>query len=276
MELRFWGVRGSIPVPGSETLEVGGNTTCVSIEHNGYFLVFDAGTGIRRFGQYLEKSTHSVSAGGCIFLSHYHWDHIQGLPFFAPAFRAENRFHLYGEQKRGVELEDILAEQMQPPYFPVSMDAQEGLVTFNGIEPGNSLGFGSDICVRTIRLNHPNGAIGFRIDSPEGSVCIITDHEHSHDPIDATIVEFARGVDILIHDSPYDPDEKQGPRKGWGHSSWEEAAMTAKAAEAGMLYLSHHDPDHSDAQVFDKLVRARLVFNSTDIATETTCVTLPP
>lgn len=269
MELQFWGVRGSIPVPGFDTLKIGGNTTCVSIEHNGYTLVFDAGSGIRKLGQHLEENTHA-SSGGCIFLSHYHWDHIQGLPFFTPAFRAENRFHLFGERKKGVELQNILAEQMQTPYFPVSMDAQEGLVTFNEIRPDETLELSAGMNVRSIRLNHPGGAVGFRIDCPSGSVCIITDHEHSNDGIDAPVVEFARNADILIHEAPYDPEEKRGPRNGWGHSSWEEAALTAKAADVGTLFLSHHDHEQSDDVIFQRLEQARHVFESTEIATEST------
>lgn len=273
MELQFWGVRGSIPVPGSETLKIGGNTTCVSIQHNGYTLVFDAGSGIRNLGKHLEANSHA-SSGGCIFLSHYHWDHIQGLPFFTPAFRAENRFHLFGERKKGVDLHAILAEQMQTPYFPVPMDAQEGLVTFNEIRPGETLDIHAGMTIHSIRLNHPSGAVGFRIECADGSVCIITDHEHSDDGIDAPIVEFAKNADILIHEAPYEPEESRGPRKGWGHSSWEEAALTAKAANVKTLFLSHHDHERSDDEIFQRLDKARQVFEATEIATETTSRTL--
>ncbi|MCR9136213.1 MAG: MBL fold metallo-hydrolase [Alphaproteobacteria bacterium] len=273
MELQFWGVRGSIPVPGTDTLKIGGNTTCVSIEHQGYTLVFDAGTGIRGLGQHLDGGAASTS-GGCIFLSHYHWDHIQGLPFFAPAFRAENRFHLFGERKKGVDLQHILAEQMQTPYFPVSMDAQAGLVTFNEITAGQTLDLSAGLSVQSIRLNHPSGAVGFRIECADGSVCIVTDHEHSDGGVDAPIVEFAKGADILIHEAPYSPEERRGPRKGWGHSSWEDAALTAKAAEVGTLYLSHHDHERSDDEIFQRLDLARRVFEATEIATESTKRTL--
>jgi phosphoribosyl 1,2-cyclic phosphodiesterase len=269
MDLRFWGVRGSIPVPGSTTLKVGGNTTCVTVRHDGYYLVFDAGTGIRHLGQHLERNRDSAS-GGCIFLSHYHWDHIQGLPFFKPAFRKENRFHLFGERKAGVDFHRILADQMQTPYFPVPMDAQAGIVTFNEITPGVTMELDNGLTVRTIGLTHPNGAIGFRIECPEGSVCIITDHEHSDAGIDQWVVEFARDADVLIHDAPYDPEEKRGPRKGWGHSSWEEAALTARAAKVGTLFISHHDPERTDEEVFARLPLAREVFKATEMATEAT------
>ena len=275
MELQFWGVRGSIPVPGPDTLAVGGNTTCVSVEHDDHILVFDAGTGIRQLGEYLEADGRSYW-NGCIFLSHYHWDHIQGLPFFTPAFRAENRFHLYGEPKKGVRLQEILSEQMQSPYFPVPMNRQSGLVTSTPIYAGDSIEVAEGLTVQTLQLNHPEGALGFRLDGPDGSVCIITDHEHPDDELDQSVVDFARGATVLIHEAPYDPEEKRGDKAGWGHSSWEEAAQVACAAGVGKLYLSHHEPTRSDPQVFEILSLARRIFPGAEVATESTKVQLAP
>lgn len=274
MLLRFWGVRGSIPIPGASTVRVGGNTTCVSIERDGYIIVFDAGTGIRRLGQFMEQEPGRVQAG-CIFLSHYHWDHIQGLPFFQPAFRSDNRFHLYGEQKKGADLYTILREQMQTPYFPVTMVAQQGLVTFNAIEAGQRYTLQNDVTIETMRLNHPGGAIGFDVRSADGRICIVTDHEHSPEGIDGSVVEFARGADILIHEAPYDHHDKQTARRGWGHSSWEEAAEVAREAEVGRLFLSHHDPDRTDDDLDLVLDKARRIFAGTEIATETTIAAVP-
>ncbi len=274
MLLRFWGVRGSVPVPGTSTAKVGGNTTCVSIERGGYIVVFDAGTGIRRLGHYLEQEPGSTH-GGCIFLSHYHWDHIQGLPFFQPAFRSDNRFHLFGEQKKGIDLYHILKEQMQTPYFPVSMEAQEGLVTFNAIEADERYVVQQDIVIKTMRLNHPSGALGFRITTDDGCICIVTDHEHSFDGIDNTVVDFARGADILIHEAQYDYEEKQTIRRGWGHSSWQEAAQVAREANVGRLFLSHHDPDRTDDDLDNVIGKARQIFPRTEVATETTIASVP-
>jgi len=274
MRLRFWGVRGSIPVPGASTQRVGGNTTCVSVEYDGYTVVFDAGTGIRQLGHYLERQQGPVQRG-CIFLSHYHWDHIQGLPFFQPAFRAENRFHLFGEHKKGVDLHDILNEQMQTPYFPVPMDAQEGLMTFNAIEAGQRYELPHGIVIDTLRLRHPNDAVGFRISSDDGSVCIVTDHEHSEDGIDESVVAFARDADLLIHEAPYEPDEKRTLRQGWGHSSWQEAAEVAAQADVGRLFLSHHDPERTDDELIDVLARTRAVFERSELATEMTSWDVP-
>lgn len=268
MELRFWGVRGSIPSPGRHTVAAGGNTTCVSVRHGDLVLVFDAGTGIRLLGNYLEGEDERSRWKGSIFFSHYHWDHIQGLPFFRPAFREENRFHLYGERKGGLDVERVLRHQMQAPFFPVPLDAQDALVTFNPLAPGSVLEPRGGVVVRTVRLQHPGGAIGYRLESPRGSICIVTDHEHPPDDLDREVVTFARGATILIHDAQYTPEEKRGPKAGWGHSSWEEAARTARAAAVGRLYLSHHDPDRSDRELSDILVQARDVFPETELAVE--------
>lgn len=274
MLLRFWGVRGSVPVPGASTTRVGGNTTCVSIESDGYMVVFDAGTGIRRLGQFLEQEP-SRALDGCIFLSHYHWDHIQGLPFFQPAFRPDNRFHLFGEQKRGADLYTLLREQMQTPYFPVTMVAQQGLVTFNAIEAGEKYVLQDRIAIETTRLNHPAGAVGFRVTTDAGCICIVTDHEHSFEGIDSFVVDFAQGADILVHEAPYNHADKQTIRRGWGHSSWQEAAEVACAAKVGRLFLSHHDPDRTDDDLDSVLDKARQIFARTELATETTIASLP-
>jgi len=269
MELQFWGVRGSIPSPGPHTVEVGGNTICVSLHLNDYVFVFDAGTGIRQLGRYLEEEDRSRWKGG-IFLTHYHWDHIQGLPFFGPAFRKENRFSIYGESKKGVAIEKLLCEQMEPPYFPVDMECLEGLVTFVEVRPDLEVEIFPDVSIHTVRLSHPNGAIGYRLDAPQGSLCFITDHEHPAEGLSESVVEFVQGATVLIHDAQYTPEEKQGPKAGWGHSSWEEAALTAREAKVSKLYLIHHDPDRVDRHVMAILQAAQSVFLNTEIATEST------
>ncbi len=252
---------------GPDTKTVGGNTTCVSLQLDGYVLVFDAGTGIRQLGRYLKEEDRAYWKGS-VFLTHYHWDHIQGLPFFEPAFRSENRFLIYGERKRESSIEEILSEQMQAPYFPVSLDALEGLVTFAELSAGSEIEPFPGAKVRTIRLDHPNGALGYRLDSQQGSFCFITDHEHSTGGLTEAVVEFARGVSVLIHDAQYTPVEKRGPKVGWGHSSWKEAALTAWEAGVSILYLTHHDPERTDEELDNILYRAREVFPRTEIATE--------
>ena len=273
-ELRFWGVRGSIPTPGPHALAVGGNTTCLSLQSDDYLFVFDAGTGIRRLGAYLEASRRTAWRGG-IFFSHYHWDHIQGLPFFMPARRAGNQFSLYGETKKGIGLEEILRQQMAHPYFPVAMDEAKALAGFEALTPGQAMEPFPGSTLRTIRLNHPGDALGYRLETVDGSLCVITDHEHPADGLDERIVEFARGASVLVHDGQYTPREKSGPKAGWGHSSWKEAAMTAKAAGVQILFISHHDPDRSDSDLLHILRQAREIFPATEVATESTVCELP-
>jgi len=269
MELQFWGVRGSIPVPGLHTVKVGGNTTCVTLRLDDYILVFDAGTGLRQLGRYLEDEER-FRWRGSIFLTHYHWDHIQGLPFFEAAFREENRFNIYGEQKKGTAIQEILSEQMEPPYFPVQLDTLEGIVNFSEAQPGMEIKISPGSVIRTVRLTHPGGALGYRFDCPQGSLCFITDHEHPAEGLSESVVEFVRGTTVLIHDAQYTPEEKQGPKATWGHSSWEEAALVAREAQVKKLYLIHHDPDRSDQDLTVILRDAQSVFPNTKIATEST------
>ncbi len=267
MKLRFWGVRGSIPTPESYAIGVGGNTSCISIQFEDYLVVFDAGTGLRKLGKFLENKRRSQWKGS-IFLTHYHWDHIQGLPFFAPAYRDENRFYIYGKTKKGRSIDDILAEQMESPYFPVNMDSLEGLVTFIPVEEDTSIEIIPGAHIHTVRLNHPDGAVGYRFNHPEGSISYISDHEHPNNTIDRAIVNFVQESSVLIHDSQYMPLEKKGSKSGWGHSSWEDAVLTAKEAGVNKLFLFHHDPERKNMELKAMLDDAKKVFKHTEIAME--------
>jgi len=269
LELRFWGVRGSIAAPGSHTVAVGGNTTCLSLQVGDELLIFDAGTGIRNLGNFLQEERRT-GCHGHIFFTHYHWDHIQGLPFFAPGRSDKYQFHLYGERKEGADLKAILDTQMQSPYSPVPFPELDALEEFTALTEDDTIELDNGACVRTGRLNHPNGAIGYRVEYGSQVICIVTDHEHPEEGLDPNVVSFVEGADVLVHDAQYHPDEKAGPKKGWGHSSWEEAALTAKEARVGRLFLSHHDPDRSDAEVYEITSQARKLFPDTDAATETT------
>jgi phosphoribosyl 1,2-cyclic phosphodiesterase len=267
MKLKFWGVRGSIPTPESYAIDVGGNTSCVSVQVEDYLVIFDAGTGLRKLGKFLEDKQRSQWKGS-ILVTHYHWDHIQGLPFFTPAYRNQNRFHIYGKTKKGSTIEDILAEQMESPYFPVDMDSLEGLVTFIPVEENTSFELIPGAYIRTIGLNHPDGAIGYRLDHPKGSISYITDHENPLDVIDKSIIKFVQDSSVLIHDSQYMPLEKKGSKSGWGHSSWEDAVLTAKEAKVNNLFLFHHDPERTKMELKAMLDDAKKVFKRTEIAME--------
>jgi len=267
MKLTFWGVRGSIATPETYAMGIGGNTSCVSVQIDDYIIIFDAGTGLRNLGKYLENNERSRWKGS-IFLSHYHWDHIQGLPFFDPAYRSENRFRIYGKTRHGSTIGEILAEQMEAPYFPIDMDSLEGLLTFKPVEENQTITVTPEVSVRTVGLNHPNGGIGYRLDHPMGSISYISDQEHPSDTVDPAIIEFVRSSTVLIHDAQYLPLEKKGSKSGWGHSSWEDAVLTAKEAGVKQLFLFHHDPVRTETELIAMLEDARKIFKHTDISME--------
>ena len=272
-ELRFWGVRGSMPAPGPHTVRVGGNTTCVSLQCGEHLLVLDAGTGICRMDAFLEdKPIPGVKKH--LFLSHYHWDHIWGLPFHCLAQDSADVLEVFGEDKDGLNVEQILARQMEAPIFPVPLESMGDKICFRTVRPHRSIAIAPDVAVSTCAMQHPQNAIGYRVDMPGSSVCVITDHEHPDDDVSESIVAFARGATVMVHDAQYSPEEKKGPKAGWGHSSWLEAALAAKAAGVDRLYLSHHDPGRSDDELQDILQRARRIFPATELATETTLLEL--
>ena len=265
MQITFWGVRGSIPTPGPDTVEIGGNTSCVSIRAGQARLCFDGGTGLRLFGQSLLRE---MPIDAHIFFSHVHWDHIQGFPFFAPAFIAKNRIHLYGGSDVSRTLKETLTGQMQHPNFPVTLGELAATMTFRDLREGETVkiddGDGDTVRVTTARGNHPDGVWVFRIERGGKSVVYATDTEHT-DHIDPRLVAIAKDVDVLIYDSQYTPEEYEGsggagPKKGWGHSTFEEGAKLAKAAGAKKYVLFHHDPGQSDVAVRDKERRARELF----------------
>ena len=177
--LTFWGCRGSIPAPGPRTVVFGGNTSCVSIEYQSLVLIFDAGSGIRALGRYLLAREDIRQIRGCIFLTHTHWDHIQGLPFFTPAFSAKNRFAIYGEGNRKLSLVEVLEDQMHAPYFPVEMDRAYGaIVTFHEVHPRQKIVLDGEVTVAPFRLTHPNLAVGCVMKVADVRVAYVTDHAH--------------------------------------------------------------------------------------------------
>ncbi len=274
MRVTFWGVRGSIPTPGPETLEIGGNTSCVEVRAGKTILVFDGGTGLRLLGK---KLVAEMPLEAHIFFSHVHWDHIQGFPFFDPAFVPGNTIHLYGGNNVSRTLEETLAGQMDHPNFPVHLKDMGARMTFNDIPEGHALelptGDGKVVRVTTGRGNHPNGVWAYRIEHEGRSVVYATDTEH-YAIVDPQITALARGADVLIHDAQYTPEEyggtagRGGPKTGWGHSTFAEAARVAAAAKVKRLILFHHDPTQNDAAVREKEARARATFPETIAAYE--------
>lgn len=242
--IRFWGVRGSIACPGPETVRYGGNTSCLEVRCGDRLMILDAGTGLRRLGAALMEEG-PVDAD--ILFTHTHFDHITGLPFFAPLFMPQNTFRLWaGHLKPEQGIEMVLCEMMMAPLFPIPMEVMAAAKTFNDFKCGDTLQFGPEISVRTGPLNHPNGATGYRIEYGGHSVCYITDTEHEGDKLDENILALIEGADYFIYDSTY-TDEEYPNHIGWGHSTWQRGVALAEAASVGTYVVFHHDPAHDDA-----------------------------
>jgi phosphoribosyl 1,2-cyclic phosphodiesterase len=266
---KFWGVRGSVPTPGPHTAEIGGNTSCVEIRCDDTRLVFDGGTGLRVLGnQIVGESPLTLH----LFFSHVHWDHIQGFPFFAPAFVPGNTIHLYGAANVNGTIEAAMAGQMEFPNFPVKLVDLPSALVFHDVAEAGEVRVGEGVRVRTAPGNHPGGVLAYRVDHGGHSVVYATDTEHFEGRMDEGLIELARGADLFIYDSQYTPEEYRGDRGlsrvGWGHSTFEEGVRLAEAAGVGQYVLFHHDPDQGDEAVREKERRARERFPSSLAAYE--------
>jgi phosphoribosyl 1,2-cyclic phosphodiesterase len=245
--VHFWGVRGSIACPGSETVRYGGNTPCVEMRVGSERLIFDGGTGLRVLGQSLLAQ---MPVTGHLFFSHYHWDHIQGFPFFVPAFIKINTFYIYGTiAPDGSTVQHRLNDQMLHPNFPVPLQIMGADLKFVDISVGKSIKISDDIVVETALLNHPGEAVGYRVNWHNYSAAYVSDTEHFPDRLDENVLFLARNADVLIYDATYTNEEyysEKTSKVGWGHSTWQEAVKVAKAANVKRLVIFHHDPLHND------------------------------
>ncbi|HHP7244752.1 MAG TPA: MBL fold metallo-hydrolase [Elainellaceae cyanobacterium] len=245
-KIRFWGVRGSIACPGGETVRYGGNTSCVEMQIGGHRLIFDGGTGLRVLGQALLPE---MPLQAHMFFTHSHWDHIQGFPFFVPAFVPGNRFNIYGAiAPNGSTIEQRLNDQMLHPNFPVPLQIMGADLSFYDLEVGESVDI-DDIHVENALLNHPGEAVGYRVSWNGLTAAYVTDTEHFPDRLDENVIWLARDADLFIYDATYTDQEYNSERAskvGWGHSTWQEAVKVARAANAKKLVIFHHDPLHSD------------------------------
>ena len=266
--VRYWGVRGSCPTPGPDTVRYGGNTSCVEVRCGDEVLILDAGSGLRALGVSLRQEMNPVRA--TMLFTHLHWDHIQGFPFFMPAFIAGNELHIYGEERTNMSLLDVLRGQQMQPTFPVSLDDMGATMHFHALPRGGSFDIG-EIRVTTAPLHHPGEATAYRIDYRGRSFVHASDHEHQGE-LHRPLVELARGADVLSYDATYTNAEYLGERGmshvGWGHSTWEEAVKMAHAAAVRQLVLFHHDPEHSDDQMDGIGHSARERFANTVVAYE--------
>lgn len=244
MEIRLWGTRGSIPSPGPSTARYGGNTSCVEVRlSDGSLIILDAGSGIRPLGAALGECACTL------LISHYHWDHIQGLPFFGPAFTPGSAIRIVGPSPEGRSPRDILACQMLTPYFPTPMETFTGIQDFDVVQPGSTFEVGN-ASITACRLSHPGLTLGYRIEDAGHVLVYMSDDEPDLAPPEMVqdIIDLARGADVLLHDCQYF-EEEYPARRGWGHSTPRQATRIAREAGARQLIMFHHDPSHPDEQV---------------------------
>jgi len=275
--LKFWGVRGSIPSPGPETVFYGGNTSCVELRVGSDIIVLDAGSGLRRLGLALVEEFKDRPMQLNLLITHTHWDHIQGFPFFLPAYNPKNNVTIYGYEGASQGLQSTLSSQMESPYFPISMQQMPGHIAIRELR---DLTFNvNQVQVRAQFLNHPGICTGYRLETPGGSISYLPDIELYHrlrqrwntetnlslvgerettPPEDRELVEFIRDSDVLIMDSQYDAAEYE-KHVGWGHSCVEDSVAFALQAKVKRLFLFHHDPDHTDEQISRMVARARQI-----------------
>jgi phosphoribosyl 1,2-cyclic phosphodiesterase len=269
--LEFWGVRGSIACPSPQHVAYGGNTACVEVDAGGEVIVLDAGTGIRTLGRKLLAEDRRRAR---LLLTHTHWDHINGFPFFDPGFQPGRSFEIMaGHLKSAGGIREVFAGQMAQPTFPVPLEAMRANLTFQDFEAGDSFGFDNGVRVRTTPLNHPNGATAYRIEFDGRALCYVTDTEHVVGSPDARVLALIEGADLVIYDSTYTDDEFP-QHVGWGHSTWQEAIRLCRAASVKKLALFHHDPNHEDGFMRAVERAAHAEWDATFVARERTRIQL--
>lgn len=266
MLVRFWGVRGSTPTPQSENLRYGGNTSCVEVRLNGNLYVFDCGTGFRNLGKQLSQENNGNPICAHIFLSHFHWDHIQGIPFFSPLYGSRESSFIFHSSSQTHGLQRAIEEQMSAPYFPVNMNEMAAHRQFSNIDEGKlEL---DDVTIQSKRLNHPQGCLGFRLEAKGKVLVYATDNEPGDPAFDKNLRKLAEGADVLIYDAQYLPEEYTAHKQGWGHSHWREAVNVVMESGAKELILYHHDPDHTDACIDAVVAQAREYYPKVRAASE--------
>jgi phosphoribosyl 1,2-cyclic phosphodiesterase len=250
--VQFWGVRGSLACPEPEVARYGGNTSCVEIRCGDRLLIFDAGTGLRPLGRTLVEDGRPVDAD--LFFSHFHIDHICGLPFFAPMYEPTTRLSLWaGNLLPSRRIVQAIGQMMSEPLFPLEPDSFNAAIEFHDFYAGDVLKPHPGVILRTAPLNHPGGATGYRLEYGKRAIAYITDTEHRAGALDKNVLQLARDVDLMIYDCNY-TEEEYPAHVGWGHSTWEQGVRLADAAGAKLLAIFHHDPEHGD-ELLDRIGR---------------------
>ena len=274
MKIKFWGVRGSIPTPEHRNHRYGGNTTCVEVRlENGSLFVLDCGSGGRALGKSLQREFGQKPIHGFFLMTHFHWDHIQGVPFFPPLYHPGNSFLFLAVNRKKTELQALIEGQMGSPHFPADMGALAAWRSYCNLEFGEIDIQGT--VVRSAPLNHPQGAVAYRLDADGSSLVFATDTEPGSPVHDRALRELAQGADALIYDAQYTPEQVEGDKKGWGHGSWLEGVRIARECGVRRLILFHHDPDSDDEYVDHLVERAREMFPDVEGAAEGLEIVLP-
>jgi phosphoribosyl 1,2-cyclic phosphodiesterase len=243
--VRYWGVRGSIAVPGPGTVVYGGNTTCIEVRCDDTVLIIDAGTGARELGDKLRAELGDTPLSCHIVFSHFHLDHIQGFPFFSPIYDPRTTIHVHSHRPRQLALQDALAGQMTFPWFPVELENLEATLAFHDVRPGEAFEV-EGIRIDTCPLNHPGGAMAIRVNHRGHAFVQASDVEHHPGRLADDLVGLARGADFLSYDSTYVEGHDYESHRGWGHSTWQAGLAVAQAAGVGRFIAFHHDPSHDD------------------------------
>jgi phosphoribosyl 1,2-cyclic phosphodiesterase len=265
--LRFWGVRGTVATPEPDKLRYGGNTACAAIQVAADdVLILDCGTGVRILGATLAKQRAGRPTRYNVFLSHYHFDHVEGLSLFQPLYDPASTIIFHGFASDGRSIRQNLEKLISPPYFPVSLAGVPAKVEFRDVD-GSVFTVG-DLRVDSMPLSHPDGSVAYRVSNGERRLIFATDHEHGVPEVDRALVKFCRGADYLIYDATYMEAEYETLRKGWGHSTWYAAVNVARDAAVKTLILFHHHPEHTDAQLDEMERIARLELPTAMVARE--------
>jgi phosphoribosyl 1,2-cyclic phosphodiesterase/CheY-like chemotaxis protein len=274
VRVKFWGVRGSIPTPGPSTAKYGGNTSCVEVRADGEIIILDSGTGIRPLGLALAKEFKGQPLGVTILITHTHWDHVQGFPFFQPAYDAKNRIRILGYEGAREGLAGIFSGQMENPYFPIGLSELPSHIV---IEELKTMEFSiGKIRARAAFMNHPGVCVGYRLETSGGAIAYLPDNEPFYRPAlqpeaqpshreeavnfarseDRKMAGFVQDAELLIIDAQYDRDEYKA-RVGWGHGCVDDAVALALQAGVRRLYLFHHDPNHDDDKIAQMTAHGR-------------------